>query len=137
MYTVYVSRSTFMSDLRNAYRHSCVVRQVQKDAPRFQLYVNGVRHMGVPHTLGRDCLPLCTQAIMGLAMEFAHEEGRNIVAECQPPAPLVTHLHQSDGIGLFVQKTMRQRVRDDSWVGLSIQIFASALDEYICFRYAR
>ena len=137
--TVYVPRALFMSDLHAAYRSSCVVRQVQKDAPRFELYVNGVRHFGVPCGLSRARLPLCTQAIMGLAVELAHEAGANIVAECKPSAPLITHLHVTTGAEfvLYSQKGLRQLTAADVWAGISIRIFAGASDEYVCIRYVR
>lgn len=128
---VYVCRKLFFQDLKDSFRSDDdILRQVRVDAPRLLLNVDGVPWNKAPPSLPKDKLPLCTQAIMGMAVQFISSESC-VVAEQSPQSPLVTFIY-ANGEGMLAQKGLRvipsnRRVR--------VCVHFGPNDSFVCIRY--
>lgn len=111
---VIVSREVFEEDLQRSFRsEEDVDRQVRLDAPRCLLYVDGARRWTLPHDLCERWRPLCTQSVVGMAVELLHRSAGvdNPVAEASPPSPL--HIRVTTTGDLVVTKALRLMVTDE------------------------
>lgn len=102
---VQIPRATFERDTARAFTSKeAVRRQVQIDAPRCILEVDGTRYThGIP-PLRSSLLPLCTQAVLGLPVELLHRSTSGVL-ERSPHTPLVIRL--SSAGDLMVRKDLR------------------------------
>lgn len=89
---VLVPRAAFEADVRGSYGSAAAARrQADLDAPRCHLEVDGARCLACP-ALPLALLPLCTQAVVGLAVERLHHAADAPVLEPRPGSPLHVRL---------------------------------------------
>ena len=87
---IIVSRIDFDKDLLGAFdsnnRYEAIIQQVQIDAPRCHLEVDGIHITSVPMSLRHDSqkLALCTQVIMGLAVEILQRTHHLVLEHTNP-----------------------------------------------------
>lgn len=83
-----VPRRAFLADVRAAFASDDAVRrQIEIDAPRSNIVCDGARVADEAPPLARDVLPVCTQAVLGSAVEMLHR-GSDGVLEPARRAPM-------------------------------------------------
>ena len=109
---VYLSKDLFFQDVMSSFRnHSDLVRQVEMDVPRMNVWLNGLRCVDArplfDDAKAASLLPACTQAVMGLPVQMMHSHDA-FVAECAPATPLRVYL-STDGkeVGFSAYKRLR------------------------------
>ena len=130
--SVYMTFDTFVRDIWNSFDHDAARARYQcaMDAPRIVLVVDGVVHTKCPdESVPAHLLPLCTQAIMGMAVELLHFSSVQ-VAERATKAPLVIHL-SNDSESLFAYKGLRTLPADEA---VEITLYKTC-DGMMCIHY--
>ena len=94
--SVFMTRRVFEDDLARAFTdRDALVRQVELDAPRSVLEVDGQHFTHAP-PIADELLLFCSQATMALAVELLHAGGE-LVLEPRARSPLVIKIDSNNG----------------------------------------
>lgn len=126
---VLVPRAAFEADVRGSYGSADAARrQADLDAPRCHLEVDGARCLTCP-AVPPALLPLCTQAVLGLAVERLHHAAAGApVLEPRPSSPLRVRLTREGT--LVARKRLRVRGGD-----VCVLVHAGEGDDCVVIEY--
>jgi len=129
--SVHVHVDVFMNDIWASYHHDtrAAHRQMRLDVPRIVLLVDGVVVVSPP-PIPMHMLPLCTQAVMGLAVQVLHEY--HMVGERSIRTPLFIHFFNH--YRSFVAYKGLRTLPDDNDVRISV---GNDGDDYVCIHFER
>ena len=124
---LFVSRPVFDDDLRRSFRdEDDVLRQVRVDAPRCDMQYDGIQvTSAIATTIPSRWQPLCSQAVLGAAVEWLHAAERAIF-ESATPSPLVVRVMDD---GAFLAKKALRVDEQNMWI-----VVHGGCDE-VCIEY--
>lgn len=126
---VYIPKCIYDEEVRYGQETDAKTRQqVDLDAPRSILRVDGERVFYLPHNIDTSMARYCSQTVMGMPVELLSRCG--LVAECSKPKPL-----RIDVWGHVVFVTKRLRIlQDDEWYPVEVQITVDMTDPCVLMK---